>query len=78
MKPILKAKCDGCQKPIFEKNKAVLVSMLTLCPICLGKVKDYFASQIHDISKIKREIKAEMCDQCSYNPYHDQNQIFYR
>lgn len=78
MKPILKAICDSCKKPIFEQNKATLVFTLTLCPVCLASVKDYFIRNSFDINKIREEIKAQMCDQCSYNPYHDQNQIFYR
>jgi len=78
MKPLLKAKCDACQKQIFEQNKATLVFILTLCPTCFSGVKDYFIRNILDINRIKEEIKSQMCDCCPYNPYHDQNQIFYR
>jgi hypothetical protein len=76
--PILKAKCDGCGKAIFEKRKATLVFKLTLCPICLGEIKNYFVKSSFDLNAIKTQIKAEMCDQCAYNPYHNPEQIFYR
>ncbi len=78
MEPTLKAKCDCCHKPIFEKKNATLVFTLTFCPICLSEIKNYFVKNAFDLYKIKQEIKASMCDQCAYNPYHDQNQIFYR
>jgi hypothetical protein len=78
MKPTLKAKCDGCEKPIFEKRKATLVFTLTLCPVCIAEVKTHFVKTAFDINAIKTQIKAEMCDQCAYNPYHNPEQIFYR
>ena len=76
--PILKARCDACHNAIFQKKDATLVHTLTFCPICLAEMKKYFIGEEIDLHKLKRDIKAEMCDNCSYNPYHNPDQIFYR